>query len=227
MWGLSARTVQASSAAGRAGSRRRSLGLDLLGVGRLASSCSVKLELALALAGRAPAPAAPPAQLRQLRGRASSKYSLRARSGPASCSATGPASSPAVTPMIVAPVRSSPAMIARSIGAAPRQRGISEGCTFSIRARSAAARAISWPKAQTATTSGSTAAAPRRTPARSRSLSGAAPGPARARPRRRAAATACGRGRGGGRAGVTTSAGRCSLAASARRTVAANSEVPR
>ena len=36
-----------------------------------------------------------------------------------------------MTRMIVTPVRSSPAMIARSIGAAPRQRGSSDGCTFS------------------------------------------------------------------------------------------------
>jgi hypothetical protein len=33
--------------------------------------------------------------------------------------------------MIDTPVRSSPAMMARSIGAAPRQRGSSEGCTLS------------------------------------------------------------------------------------------------
>ena len=34
--------------------------------------------------------------------------------------------------MIDTPVRSSPAMIARSIGAAPRQRGSSDGCTLNI-----------------------------------------------------------------------------------------------
>jgi hypothetical protein len=34
--------------------------------------------------------------------------------------------------MIDTPVRSSPAMIARSTGAAPRQRGSSDGCTLSI-----------------------------------------------------------------------------------------------
>ena len=52
--------------------------------------------------------------------------------GSTACAHTGPLSSPAVTRMIDTPVRSSPAMIARSIGAAPRQRGSSDGCTFSI-----------------------------------------------------------------------------------------------
>jgi hypothetical protein len=33
--------------------------------------------------------------------------------------------------MIETPVSSSPAMIARSTGAAPRQRGSSDGCTLS------------------------------------------------------------------------------------------------
>ena len=46
---------------------------------------------------------------------------------------TGPLSSPAVRIMIETPVRSSPAMIARSTGAAPRQRGSNDGCTLSIR----------------------------------------------------------------------------------------------
>ena len=39
---------------------------------------------------------------------------------------------PRATRMIETPVTSSPAMIARSTGAAPRQRGSSDGCTFSI-----------------------------------------------------------------------------------------------
>ena len=39
---------------------------------------------------------------------------------------------PAVTRMIETPVSASPAMIARSIGAAPRQRGSSDGCTLII-----------------------------------------------------------------------------------------------
>ncbi len=59
-----------------------------------------------------------------------------------------------MTRMIVTPVRSSPAIIARSIGAAPRQRGIREGWTFSIRCSESKGSLISWPKAQTATASG-------------------------------------------------------------------------
>ena len=55
------------------------------------------------------------------------------------------------------PVRSSPAMIARSIGAAPRQRGSSEGCTLSIGHPESSGSRISWPKAQTASASGRTA----------------------------------------------------------------------
>ena len=43
-----------------------------------------------------------------------------------------PESQPAVTRMIATPVSASPAMIARSIGAAPRQRGSSDGCTLII-----------------------------------------------------------------------------------------------
>ena len=45
---------------------------------------------------------------------------------------TGPLSRPAVSSMIDTPVVESPAMIARSIGAAPRQRGSSEGWTLRI-----------------------------------------------------------------------------------------------
>ena len=45
---------------------------------------------------------------------------------------TGPESQPAVTRMIATPVSPSPAMIARSIGAAPRQRGSSDGWTLII-----------------------------------------------------------------------------------------------
>ena len=47
--------------------------------------------------------------------------------------------------------RASPAMIARSTGAAPRQRGSSDGCTFSHSARSSSARGISSPYAATTT----------------------------------------------------------------------------
>ena len=51
--------------------------------------------------------------------------------GNACCAAIGPASSSAVVRWIVTPVSASPAMIARSTGAAPRQRGRSDGWTFS------------------------------------------------------------------------------------------------
>ena len=44
---------------------------------------------------------------------------------------TGPASSASTTRMIEIPVRSSPAMIARCVGAAPRHRGSREACTLS------------------------------------------------------------------------------------------------
>jgi hypothetical protein len=54
--------------------------------------------------------------------------------------------------MIVTPVSVSPAMIARSIGAAPRHLGISEGCTFSISSSTSGSR-ISWPNAHTTPTS--------------------------------------------------------------------------
>ena len=53
--------------------------------------------------------------------------------GNASCAAIGPASSSATVRWIVTPVSSSPARIARSTGAAPRQRGSSDGWTFSHR----------------------------------------------------------------------------------------------
>jgi hypothetical protein len=52
--------------------------------------------------------------------------------------------------MIVTPVVASPAIRARSIGAAPRQRGISDGWTFSIRNSLRSGSLINWPKAQTA-----------------------------------------------------------------------------
>ena len=56
--------------------------------------------------------------------------------------------------MIETPVPSSPAMIARSIGAAPRHRGSSDGCTFSISQRDSSGSVISAPNAHTSTTSG-------------------------------------------------------------------------
>ncbi len=55
--------------------------------------------------------------------------------------------------MIVTPVSASPAMIARSIGAAPRHRGISDGWTFSISSSTSSGSRISWPNAHTTPTS--------------------------------------------------------------------------
>ena len=55
--------------------------------------------------------------------------------------------------MIVNPVSASPAMIARSIGAAPRHRGISEGWTFSISSSDRSGSRISCPNAHTTPTS--------------------------------------------------------------------------
>ena len=58
--------------------------------------------------------------------------------------------------MTLTPVRASPSMIARSIGAAPRQRGSIDGCTFNIGSSESSGSRISWPKAQTAAVSGCT-----------------------------------------------------------------------
>ena len=74
------------------------------------------------------------------------------------CRHTGPLSSPAVSTMIETPVRSSPAMIARSTGAAPRQRGSSDGCTLSIRCSDSSGSLISAPNAHTQIASGAAAA---------------------------------------------------------------------
>ena len=132
-----------------------------------------------------------------------------------------------MTRIRLTPVYSSPAMIARSIGAAPRQRGSSDGCTFSIDHSESSGSRINWPKAQTAIASGraarirSSAAASFTSPACSSSISSSR------------AATATGGGplwrpRPFGRSGgVTTRAGRCGESARRRSSVAANSEVPR
>ena len=118
-------------------------------------------------------------------------------------------------------------MIARSIGAAPRQRGSSEGCTFSIRCSESSGSRISWPKAQTTTALGLAAAI------RSRAASSLTSSACSSSIPSSVAAAAVGGGvslrpRPWGRSGgVTTSAGRCAEPASVRRTVAAKSEVPR
>ncbi len=118
-------------------------------------------------------------------------------------------------------------MIARSIGAAPRQRGSSEGWTLSSGSSERSGSRISCPKAQTTTASGRAArirssASPSLTfSACSRSISSSVAAIAagggftlRPRPCRRSG-------------GVTTRLGRWGEAARRRRTVAAKSEVPR
>ena len=118
-------------------------------------------------------------------------------------------------------------MIARSIGAAPRQRGSRDGWTLSIGHAESSGSRISAPNAHTTTASGS-AAAIRATASGSFTRSGwttsipssraasATGGAASLRPRPRGAS---------GR--VTTSAGVWGESASRRRTAAAKSEVPR
>src|SRR6266511_977409 len=78
----------------------------------------------------------------------------RAKTAPASssapipnarCAAIGPASSSLTVSWMVTPVSASPAMIDRSTGAAPRQRGSSEGCTLSQSGSSSRLSGISRP----------------------------------------------------------------------------------
>ena len=71
------------------------------------------------------------AELAQAR-RPASRSRRRAGSARAPAGRPGPESSPAVRRMIDTPVSASPAMIARSTGAAPRQRGSSDGWTLRI-----------------------------------------------------------------------------------------------
>jgi hypothetical protein len=129
--------------------------------------------------------------------------------------------------MMVTPVSSSPASIARSIGAAPRQRGSSEGWTLSISCCERSGSFKSAPNAQMQTTSGS-ARAMRARACSSFTFSGWNSSIAS-----RPAASATGgcpsfRPRPRGRSGrVTTSTGRCADSARRSSTVTANSEVPR
>src|SRR5450755_321180 len=118
-------------------------------------------------------------------------------------------------------------MIARSIGAAPRQRGSSEGWRFRIRCSESSGSLINAPKAQTQTACGSISATQRRVGS---SLTNC--GCASLMPSSRAAWATGGaerwRPRPRGRSGrVITSSGRCGEAATRCRTAAANSEVPR
>jgi hypothetical protein len=128
--------------------------------------------------------------------------------------------------MTLTPVRSSPAIIARSIGAAPRQRGRSEGCTFSIGTSERSGSLISWPKAQTAAfgpaaairsrTSGALTSAACSSSMPSSAAASAAGGGAGRRPRPRRLS-----------GGAMTSEGRWAEDARIRRTVAAKLDVPR
>ncbi len=126
--------------------------VDLLGVGRLALVLLLELEPSLGAEVERPDQQLA-AEARQASRRAPRSLSS-ASIGTSARSATGPESSPAVSFITQTPVCRSPAMIARSIGAAPRQRGSSEGCTFSIGCAESSGSRISWPKAQTTTTRG-------------------------------------------------------------------------
>ena len=152
---------------------RRHVGVDpelldaeLVGVGRLARSagsdrsCRGGAACRRAAACRAPRAA-----------RAARRPSPPRRSDVRTRPYTGPVSSPSSSCMTHTPVSSSPASIARSTGAAPRQRGSSEKWRFTnpcrVAARSSGGR--SWPKATTTPASASSAAI---SPTSSRARSG-------------------------------------------------------
>ena len=120
MCGESARTRRHASS-GSSRSSSRSAGADLLGVGRRPSSgcgsnCGVRQH---AVRAAAPRP--------RRSGAKTVPASSSGRSGTPPAPRSGPASSAATVSWIVTPVSSSPARIARSTGAAPRQRGSSDG----------------------------------------------------------------------------------------------------
>src|SRR3954453_21668654 len=129
--------------------------------------------------------------------------------------------------MIDTPVTASPASMARSTGAAPRQRGSREGWTFSIGCSESSGSLISAPYAQISTAPGSAAVMAARASSEL-TLSGWITSISSAR-----AASATGGGdslrpRPRGLSGrVTTRFGRCSLAARRSSTVTAKGEVPR
>ena len=126
MCGRSARTVRSTASGGRVKSSARSRGLDLVRVGDAVLGL---LGERRALVERADEQVAAEA-LQPRRERA--VVVVGRGSARAPCRQTGPASSASTSRMIETPVSSSPAMIARSIGAAPRQRGSSDGCTLRI-----------------------------------------------------------------------------------------------
>ena len=132
--------------AGAHGSRRNSSTVELVGVRRLA------LPAAPASPSAPTATARRAAQCRRRRGgRAARPRSRRARSRVRVHANTGPVSRPASIRMRHTPVSASPASIARSTGAAPRQRGSSEKCRFTKPCGSASSNETgsSWPNATT------------------------------------------------------------------------------
>ena len=85
----------------------------------------------------------PAARRRARRGRVRARRSSRpGRSASTTRASIGPASSAMTTRMIVTPVSVSPAMIARWIGAAPRQRGSSDACTLIMPSRGRSSSAL-------------------------------------------------------------------------------------
>ena len=98
--------------------------------------------------------------------RAAPRPSRRARSGRATRANTGPVSRPASICMRSTPVSASPARIARSTGAAPRQRGSNEKCRFTKPCGNASSNATgsSCPNATTTPSSAPARTRPRRRP---------------------------------------------------------------
>src|SRR5262245_26677151 len=131
--------------------------------------------------------------------------------------------------MIDTPVWVSPAMIARSTGAAPRQRGSSEGWTFNSSCSDRRGSLMRAPNAHTTTVWRAPPAAIIARAAGSLTLRGCATGIPSERARSATGGEASRRPRPRGRSGrVSTSVGRwASLPARRSRTAAANSEVPR
>ena len=207
---------------GAAGSSVRSAGADLLGVGHALLGL---LARARALVERAQQQVG--AELLQARReRAVGVVGARSARGPRG--RPGRVSRPAVRRMMRRRSRSSPAMIARSTGAAPRQRGSSDGWTL----RSSCSES-SGSLMQRAEGADDHDVGLRRGDPRAGLVGvdvlGLVELEARARaPRRRPAARASLRPRPSGRSGrVTTSAGRCGLSARRLSTAAAKSDVPR
>src|SRR3984957_17404050 len=226
MCGLKARTTRSSSTAGWLGSSKRSAGPIFSAYVTVRSSCSANVSASpRSSAGGAQSSSSPPACSTPP---ASEAKVSSACMGSFADRHTGPLSRPAVRRMIETPVRASPAIIARSTGAAPRQRGSSDGCTLSSSPTDSSGSLISAPNAHTTTACGSIAAtydnvtgaltfagcSTRSPRERARSATG---GEASRRPRPR------------GRSGrVSTSAGRCeSRSARRSRIAAAKSVVPR